>query len=65
MNDAFNLGQAGLLDYDIVLNLTQYLERESEYLPWGSTLTSMGYISRMMSRSSGYGLFKVNNEKIS
>lgn len=61
MNDALSLAQAGLLDYEIVLNLTRYLERETEYLPWESTLSSLDYISGMMSRSSGFVLFKVRS----
>lgn len=65
MNDAFNLARANLLDYDIVLNLTQYLERESEYLPWSTTFSSISYISEMMARSSGYGLLKVYYYSIS
>lgn len=59
MNDALNLAQAGLLDYEIVFNLTRYLAQEREYLPWESTLSSLGYISEMMSRTSDYGLLKV------
>ena len=59
MDDALNLAEAGLLDYEIALNLTQYLEKEEEYVPWEATLSSFSYVSSMMSRSSGYGLFKV------
>jgi aminopeptidase N len=59
MDDALNLAQAGLLDYDIALNLTSYLAREDQYLPWESTLSSLLYVQDMLSRSSAYGLFKV------
>lgn len=59
LDDALNLAEAGMLDYDIALNLTQYLEQEDEYLPWDATLSSLSYMASMMSRSSGYGLFKV------
>lgn len=59
MDDALNLAEAGVLDYEIALNLTQYLEREEEYLPWDSALNSLSFIRSMMSRTSGYGLFKV------
>ena len=59
MDDALNLAQAGLLDYGIALNLTSYLAREDQYLPWESTLSSLLYVQDMVSRSSAYGLFKV------
>ena len=60
MDDALNLAEAGVLDYEIALNLTQYLEKEEEYLPWDSALNSLSFIRSMMSRTSGYGLFKVS-----
>lgn len=60
LDDSLNLAQAGLLDYEVALNLTNYLVVEHEYLPWESALASLKYISSMMSRSSGYGHFKVN-----
>lgn len=59
MDDSLNLAQAGLLDYDLALNLTLYLEREDEFLPWDATFSSLSYVASMMSRTSGYGLFKV------
>ncbi|XP_032798753.2 aminopeptidase N [Daphnia magna] len=58
MDDAFNLAEAGQLDYMTTLNLTRYLEHESDYVPWDSALSGMGSISSMMSRTSGYGLLK-------
>jgi aminopeptidase N len=58
MDDSLNLAEAGLLDYETALNLTRYLEHETEYVPWNAALSSMGYISSMMSRTSGYGLLK-------
>lgn len=61
MDDAFGLAEAGILDYDIVMKLTTYLQNEREYLPWQAALSSLGYISSQMSRSSGYGLFKVSH----
>jgi aminopeptidase N len=52
------LVEAGQLDYETALNLTRYLEHETDYIPWESVLTGMEYISSMMSCTSGYGLFK-------
>lgn len=38
IDDAFNLAQAGKLSYESALNLTFYLSKETEYLPWMSAL---------------------------
>ena len=59
MDDALNLAEAGQLDYETVFNLTRYLERETEYVPWDAALSSFSYIKSMMKRTSGYGLLKV------
>ena len=58
IDDALNLVEAGQLDYETALNLTRYLEHETDYIPWESALTGMEYISSMMFRTSGYGLLK-------
>lgn len=58
MDDSLNLAEAGQLDYETALNLTRYLEHETDYVPWDSALSSLGYISSMMSRTSAYGLLK-------
>uniref|UniRef100_A0A0P5FVD5 Aminopeptidase n=1 Tax=Daphnia magna TaxID=35525 RepID=A0A0P5FVD5_9CRUS len=58
MNDALNLARAGLLVYEVPLNLTKYLEREEEFLPWEATLTALSYLDSMMKRTPGYGLLK-------
>lgn len=60
MNDALNLARAGLVNYEIPLNLTKYLEKEEEFLPWEATLTALSYLNSMMERTSGYGLLKVS-----
>lgn len=62
MNDALNLARAGLLVYEVPLNLTKYLEREEEFLPWEATLTALSYLDSMMKRTPGYGLLKVNSK---
>ena len=59
MNDALNLARAGLLDYDTALGLTRYLERETDYLPWKSTIMALSYVDSMLRRTSGYSHLKV------
>ncbi|XP_072021037.1 aminopeptidase N-like isoform X2 [Amphiura filiformis] len=55
INDAFNLARAGEIDQITALNLTAYLDKEREYLPWDSALTVVNYIRDMYSRHPGYG----------
>ncbi|XP_066270940.1 aminopeptidase N-like [Branchiostoma lanceolatum] len=48
IDDAFNIAQSGGLSTVIALELSRYLEREQEYLPWASASGAFGYISNMM-----------------
>lgn len=64
MNDALNLAKANILDYEVALDLTKYLEREEDYLPWESSFSSLNYISSMLSRSSGNRFFKKHLKRI-
>ena len=64
MNDALNLARAGLLDYGTALDLTRYLENETDYLPWESTLVALAHVDLMMRRTSRYGLLKVNRSTV-
>ncbi|MFH4978360.1 hypothetical protein AB6A40_005069 [Gnathostoma spinigerum] len=44
VDDAFVLAQAGLISYEIPLNLSQYLVAETEFLPWTAALDGLGFI---------------------
>jgi hypothetical protein len=46
------------LDYSIALELTSYLNRELDYVPWKSFFKSITYLDNMLSYSSCYGLFQ-------
>ena len=60
IDDAFNLARAGEISQVTALNLTAYLDKEIEYLPWEATLTVMAYIRDMFSRYPGYGPLEVS-----
>lgn len=49
LDDALNLARSGLLDYEVALNLTSYLTKEREYVPWMSALDNMGYFATQFS----------------
>lgn len=41
IDDTFTLAQAGKLSYESALNLTFYLTKETEYLPWLAALNGI------------------------
>ena len=65
IDDALNLARAGLLDYQIALGVTSYLEKETEYIPWKAALSGMGYIKNMLKRSPAFGDYKVSKRHLS
>lgn len=41
VDDAFALAEAGLLSYEVPLNVTRYLQNDFEALPWAKALTGL------------------------
>lgn len=60
LNDALDLAWSGQQNYAIALRLIKYLRQEREYLPWRAALSTLSDVSRMLRRTSQYGLFKVS-----
>uniref|UniRef100_T1J0H5 Aminopeptidase N n=1 Tax=Strigamia maritima TaxID=126957 RepID=T1J0H5_STRMM len=58
IDDSFNLARAGQLDYEIVLELTNYLVRENEYVPWAAAARSFGYIHTMLKSTEAFGAWQ-------
>ncbi|XP_008939809.1 PREDICTED: glutamyl aminopeptidase [Merops nubicus] len=48
LDDAFSLARAGLLNYSIPLQLTKYLTKETDYLPWHRAISSVTYLANML-----------------
>ncbi|KAI6216205.1 Aminopeptidase N [Aphelenchoides fujianensis] len=44
IDDAFVLAQAGKLQYEVALNLTRYLNKETEFLPWHAAIEGLDSI---------------------
>ena len=59
IDDALNLARAGLLDYNLALGVTSYLNKETEYIPWKAALSGFGYVRTMLRRTPAYGGYKV------
>lgn len=55
IDDALDLARAGELDYETALNMTLYLEKEFEYVPWDVALSNFAFIDRMLKYTAAYG----------
>lgn len=62
IDDALNLARAGYLDYTIALNVTRYLEHETDYVPWTASIHALNFIDSMLIKRGDYYLFKVSRE---
>jgi len=50
IDDSFNLAKAGLLNYKIPMNFTDYLEKEKDIIPWLTVMNSLNYVLNRMRR---------------
>ncbi|KAG8454068.1 hypothetical protein GDO86_000635 [Hymenochirus boettgeri] len=48
IDDAFALASAEMLEYDIALNMTRYLQNEENYLPWNRVISALAYLTDML-----------------
>lgn len=54
INDALNIARAGLLDYGKALNLTLYLTKERELVPWQAFFSSIAFMDGMLRDTRAY-----------
>ncbi|XP_014220654.1 aminopeptidase N [Trichogramma pretiosum] len=59
IDDALNLARAGRLDYATALDITSYLSKETEYLPWKSALVALNFLDSMLIKYQGYDMFRL------
>jgi aminopeptidase N len=52
IDDSQQLARAEQLDYDTALGLTEYLDKEADYIPWQSATRSFTYIDLMLNDAS-------------
>lgn len=64
LNDAFSLAEATQLDYEVALNLTRYLAKETRNVPWSVAATKLSQIRRLMSHTENYQKFLVSFARI-
>nr|XP_054753932.1 aminopeptidase N-like [Lytechinus pictus] len=58
IDDVFSLATEGRLNLSVALDLTRYLEREMDYVPWKGAIVTFKYIDRMLRTTPVYGIFK-------
>ena len=48
IDDVLNIARAGLLKYEVALEVTSYLKNEKDYLPWAAALSGIEYLDEML-----------------
>jgi aminopeptidase N len=60
LDDALNLARAGILGYDVALNVTRYLAtKEMDYVPWKAFHEQLRFLNLMLRQTTAYGDFQV------
>lgn len=63
--DAFEFAKKGTVPYSLPLNLTKYISKERDLLPWSSWANGVKHMNKLlMANSKYYGLFKVHSLKL-
>lgn len=58
VDDSFHLARGGLINYDIVFGVLNYLEKETDYIPWASTNRANTLLNRWLSGSTAYAHYQ-------
>ncbi|XP_030850142.1 thyrotropin-releasing hormone-degrading ectoenzyme-like [Strongylocentrotus purpuratus] len=58
IDDVFSFATEGRLNLSVALDLTRYLEHETDYVPWKGAIVTFEYIDRMLRTTPVYGIFK-------
>ena len=59
LDDSLNLARAGVLNYSIALDLTTYLERETDFIPWVSYFRALTFLNTRLTGTKDHENFKV------
>lgn len=60
IDDTFNLARAGYLSYDVFLQITRYLQQETDYIPWYAAVRAFDYLDGVLHGSKVYDMFHVS-----
>lgn len=59
LDDSMNLAAARHLSYEIALNVTRYLTKETDLVPWKSAMSAFEYLNDMFVRTAHFDKLKV------
>ena len=48
------------MPYKTALDMSLYLDKENDYVPWKAATSALAYIGGRLSMTSNYGLYQVN-----
>lgn len=63
IDDSFNLGRADMLIFNYFFEVINYLEYETDYIPWASTVYANQLLNRWLTGSSIYPRFQTFMQK--
>lgn len=58
MDDAFDLARAGRLNYEIALELSGFLQRETDFIVWSSFFNTLDFLDVAFSSNDNYDALK-------
>ncbi|KAI5638669.1 peptidase family m1 domain-containing protein [Phthorimaea operculella] len=58
VDDSFNLARNGRLNYTLPFEISRYLVKEKDYIPWGSVNNAFSYLSVVLSGTDVYELYQ-------
>ncbi|KAG8193296.1 hypothetical protein JTE90_003783 [Oedothorax gibbosus] len=64
LEDALTLARVGIMDSGMALNLTRYLEKEKDYIPWETAILHMEALDVLMQESPALSLFHKYVKKV-
>lgn len=59
IDDALNMARSNRLNYTDALELTLYLNKEADYVPWQSAFRNLNFLQNMLRTTNFYDTFKV------
>ncbi|MPC23578.1 Aminopeptidase N [Portunus trituberculatus] len=58
IDDALDLARAGRLPYNTALEVTTYLPKEEDYVPWAAAFENIAFLTDMLKDTAAYGALR-------
>ncbi|XP_059611054.1 aminopeptidase Ey isoform X2 [Phlebotomus argentipes] len=58
IDDALNLARGGYLSYVTALEVTRYLQQETDYVPWKTAINGLNFLDSMLQKTGQFDLFR-------